>query len=175
MSDVDAVVVGAGLAGLAALALAGRAQADSLNFTLQSPTQQVSANGGTLSFIATLFAPSSNTAPIYLNGFGYNVAAPLTLDGAAFNNTPYYLSPGDSYSSELFTVNAPSGTAVGDYAGTYTLYGGADSSSYDPIGTQSFVVHVTPAPEPSTWALMILGFGMAGCTLRRRRVTLAIA
>jgi hypothetical protein len=27
-----------------------------------------------------------------------------------------------------------------------------------------------PAPEPSTWALMILGFGGVGATLRRRRV-----
>jgi hypothetical protein len=36
--------------------------------------------------------------------------------------------------------------------------------------TQSFVFAV---PEPGTWALMILGFGMAGATLRRRRLTAA--
>lgn len=31
----------------------------------------------------------------------------------------------------------------------------------------------TVVPEPSTWALMILGFGGAGAMLRRRRMTLA--
>lgn len=30
-----------------------------------------------------------------------------------------------------------------------------------------------PIPEPATWALMILGFGAAGATLRRRRVAAA--
>ena len=36
------------------------------------------------------------------------------------------------------------------------------------------VDHVaSAAPEPATWALMIGGFGMAGATLRRRRVALA--
>jgi hypothetical protein len=30
-------------------------------------------------------------------------------------------------------------------------------------------------PEPSTWAMMLLGFGAVGYTIRRRRVTLAVA
>jgi hypothetical protein len=32
---------------------------------------------------------------------------------------------------------------------------------------------VTPIPEPSTWALMILGFGLAGAGLRRRRLSVS--
>jgi len=31
----------------------------------------------------------------------------------------------------------------------------------------------SPAPEPAAWALMISGFGMAGATLRRRRIATA--
>jgi hypothetical protein len=38
--------------------------------------------------------------------------------------------------------------------------------------TQSFVFAV---PEPGTWALMIVGFGLTGATLRRRRLATAAA
>ena len=31
----------------------------------------------------------------------------------------------------------------------------------------------TPVPEPTTWALMIMGFGTAGAMLRRRRTVVA--
>ncbi len=31
----------------------------------------------------------------------------------------------------------------------------------------------TGVPEPTTWALMLSGFGLAGVALRRRRVALA--
>jgi hypothetical protein len=31
---------------------------------------------------------------------------------------------------------------------------------------------VSPAPEPATWAMMILGFGMSGALLRRRQLAL---
>jgi hypothetical protein len=34
-------------------------------------------------------------------------------------------------------------------------------------------VHAPAIPEPATWALMISGFGLAGATLRRRRVLTA--
>lgn len=34
-------------------------------------------------------------------------------------------------------------------------------------------ISLAPVPEPATWALMISGFGLAGSTLRRRRLALA--
>jgi hypothetical protein len=47
-------------------------------------------------------------------------------------------------------------------------------SAYDPNGNfhQAFAFAV---PEPETWALMILGFGAVGATLRRRRAAAAFA
>ncbi|HWI87470.1 MAG TPA: PEPxxWA-CTERM sorting domain-containing protein, partial [Sphingomonas sp.] len=34
---------------------------------------------------------------------------------------------------------------------------------------------VSEAPEPSSWAMMIGGFGMIGATLRRRKVSMTFA
>lgn len=41
------------------------------------------------------------------------------------------------------------------------------------IITSSGVGNAFAVPEPTTWALMITGFGAAGAMLRRRRQTLA--
>lgn len=41
------------------------------------------------------------------------------------------------------------------------------------VGIDNINFEVTPVPEPSTWAMMILGFGAAGSMIRRRRVALA--
>ena len=51
------------------------------------------------------------------------------------------------------------------FTGTYTL--GEDTGA----GTFNIAASV---PEPSTWALMILGVGFAGGMLRRRRSPLAV-
>ena len=32
----------------------------------------------------------------------------------------------------------------------------------------------TAVPEPATWAMMIMGFGVAGALLRRRRIYVAV-
>lgn len=37
-----------------------------------------------------------------------------------------------------------------------------------------FGLAIAAVPEPSTWAMMIAGFGMAGATLRRRRAMVAV-
>ena len=50
-------------------------------------------------------------------------------------------------------------------AGTYTLwlYDGDNRASY------SFDLVTTATPEPATWAMMILGFGLVGYVMRRRQ------
>lgn len=88
----------------------------------------------------------------------------------------------------LWTQNsfsAPFGALVGRYAdGTYQLVGanftgaatgnGAlslfywDSNNGDNVGDISFTV-LTGVPEPLTWALMVMGFGLAGSALRRAK------
>jgi len=93
-----------------------------------------------------------------------------------------------------FTIGAPLDAGVvysngwSQGGGTpYTLdLGGLSASSVAlsiaPGGEWTFVSEVqffderavnTGVPEPDAWALMILGFGAAGATLRRRRVAIA--
>ncbi len=49
-----------------------------------------------------------------------------------------------------------------------TFYGLFDRSGSEPV-TGRLQLTVTPVPEPSTWAMMIAGFGLAAAAIRRRR------
>jgi hypothetical protein len=156
---------------LAALALltiglsSAAAYADTVTFTLTSPTEYVSPyTGGTLTFNATVSAPSSNGAAVYLNGDDFNIASPLALNDSDFLNFPFFLSPGTKFTGDLFTVTIPAGTMNGNYLGSFTLLGGADGGASNVLGTDSFDVVVTP--EPSSILLSMTGMAglvWAGC------------
>jgi len=84
-------------------------------------------------------------------------------------------------------LTAPFGTLVGEINGVFhvlgTSFNGAawdtgtlnlfywDSNNFDNSGSISADVAAATGvvPEPASWAMMILGFGMAGATFRRRR------
>lgn len=72
--------------------------------------------------------------------------------------------------------------AIGD--GTYDFYTGpnccVDEMDDGPVRlTLTGITSVPPGiggvPEPATWAMMIMGAGMTGYSMRRRRVTMAAA
>jgi hypothetical protein len=66
------------------------------------------------------------------------------------------------------------------YSGNFTVYSGVITGAryrvYDSPGASpydwAFNVSV---PEPSTWAMMIAGFGIAGTALRRRKTAISFA
>lgn len=64
-----------------------------------------------------------------------------------------------------FPVPGATGFTGPLYAGTYTLWleDGDEAAHY------SFNAITAAVPEPATWAMMILGFGMIGASLRYRR------
>lgn len=49
--------------------------------------------------------------------------------------------------------------------------GGADFFGFDDFSIGSLEQVVPTIPEPGTWAMMIIGFGLAGAAIRRRRTT----
>ncbi len=90
-------------------------------------------------------------------GFGYS------LDWNGPNGNPTGVS---NLSFEIFTAGGPLTLGSTLYNGQ-ALYFAADVLSNGTTG--NVAGGVLAVPEPATWALMILGFGMLGSGLRLRR------
>lgn len=160
----------------AACLTASAAHADTVNFTL-NPSTAATTPGGTVTYMATISAPATNGAPVYLNGDSITLADPNASynDDGLFANFLGSLSPGGSDTEELFTVTVASGELPGTYSGYYLLQGGADGNAQDVIGTQEFSYTVNAAsstsvtPEPPSVLLLFTGvLGVAGFGLRKR-------
>jgi hypothetical protein len=101
------------------------------------------------------------------------VGFPVGVTSGTYSNT-FDLTLASSWNPAFVTANG--GTTAG--AETALLNGSAAGRSYLNIHTTAFPAgeirgFLAPAPEPATWAMMILGFGLAGATLRRRRMAFA--
>ena len=152
--------------------LSKAAHADTLTFTLNTPSSVTTQGGGEVDYYGTLTAAATNSGNEYLNGDAYQIGAPFTFDDSAFfANTPLFLAPGDSFTGLLFDILVPAGSAVGNYSGNFTILGGSTASSYDQTASASFTTAVTP--EPSTWLLLGTGILGMGLVLRRRNTLAA--
>jgi hypothetical protein len=150
-----------------------RAKADTVSLTLTNPVQgtdQTTGLGTILSFIATVSAPGANTGDVFLNGDSFNVGGDLMIDDSDFLNFPLSLSPGQSFTDVLFTVDVPADAKPDTYLGSFTLLGGPTDSDDDVLATADFQVVATP--EPST--LLMIGSGLTGFAITMRRRVLAI-
>ena len=103
------------------------------------------------------------------------------LFDAPGNPTYYYSSTGPTFldgSGVRFNAGAAQNIALfhqdGVPADQYRLNGNGTISAFG-TASSSLVAVSGAAPEPATWGMMILGFGFAGYTLRRRRVTARVS
>lgn len=144
-----------------------------LNATTISSTSQASSNGG-------LSATGSTT----IEGltFGGTALSSIVLNGSAFVNPApntvlinvgglsivlnEQIQSGDGVSGIGITTNAIHASLSGFPLGTNLANGDlilGHSQAFATVGT------VGAVPEPATWAMMLVGFGAAGFSLRRRR------
>jgi hypothetical protein len=147
---------------LAVLLLVAPASADTISLTLSKPIQ-TGAPGSTLTFGATVSAPLSNSATVFLNSDNFNVNIPGSTvdDSGFFLNFPPNLDPGDSITETLFSVALPSVVAPGIHTGFFEIFGGSGPDTGNLLATANFQISTPSAvPEPNTWLLLATGLGV---------------
>ena len=96
---------------------------------------------------------------------------------ASVGGNPITLASGASFTIGNTSWTPWSGTFTGnalDTSPTLMIKNGTPGSQLDFVDNVSIVRTGGSVPEPAAWSLMILGFGLAGATLRRvRRAPLA--
>lgn len=106
--------------------------------------------GGSISTIqtGTNLATNIDFKSVLLNGFAWTLSPNAPGEGGFVFNRP--MTPGGT---NTLSVSGYSGGS-GEYRGTLSF---------------------AAVPEPSTWLMMILGVGLAGAALRRRRQTVKVS
>lgn len=135
-----------------------RANPGFIGFGTQSSTFAYAASGPTaFGTSSTIFAPATNI------GIGIGVNA----FSSAFFIAQSYVS--NAQIATLGVVNNTTLAAMGFTTGVYNFTVGGNALTVN-------VGQLTPAvPEPASWAMMILGMGVAGAALRRRKVSVRVS
>jgi hypothetical protein len=124
-----------------------------------SPDSQAALAGTSTTFSGTIENPGTGT--IYLNSDSVSLPpSDITVDATLFLfNAPLSLGPGGMWTGPFFQLTIGSGAGADTYNGTFTVYGGASSSSEDIIGTSSFeqiVERPAAVPEFSSTLVLLL-------------------
>ncbi len=122
-------------------------------------------NGFTTGFSFWYTSSTAASVTVYdgLNATG-NVLGVINLDAQHTNNCS-----GDP--SGTFCNWTPIGVTFAGTAYSIDFGGTANQTGYDNITFGSDRPGGGEVPEPATWAMMILGFGLVGASLRRRGIS----
>lgn len=130
----------------------------SFNITsLSSDDAAVAVLNGTALYGAGIFGPG--TGNFYFTSTGSSVPFTFGLNGASGGSlTAPFVAGLNTFTLIVNNNNAGINTNNGPLT--------SGPSGVDFVGNVTF--DVTAVPEPSTWAMMLLGFGMIGFAARRR-------
>lgn len=122
-----------------------------------------------------LYTIAQSVAPTSLAGTTQNRLGVASASNGTYSfGSGVFLNAGTKYFAYSDTQQTVGVSQETNYSGG-DLYNAESSTSGYYVGSanydRSFVVRATQAatPEPATWSLMILGFGIVGGTLRRQK------
>jgi PEP-CTERM motif len=157
------------------------------SFNQTSPTQSLGAPGSVKSAASVIFGLKD------LRDFSFESSTIRTFSDfnpAGFPAVSFFkfgrsdvLSFSATFAGNVLTrlsfatrAVAPTGAQIGAQSFRVTGLGADQAATFDGRGLQltSGNFDAAAVPEPATWALMIIGFGMVGASLRtRRRIAIA--
>jgi len=153
-------------AALVSLSAAMPASAATLvyNFTASSP--QATSFSFSLDNTAAPISVNSDSFVHSISSFKQNGTADNTVTAAEFYDQAFggglIVSGNTLYGQPLYSGTLASPTLL---TGNFTLF--STSAQTNAVGTLN--VMAAAVPEPATWAMMLVGFGMMGASMRYRR------
>jgi hypothetical protein len=156
------------MAAVAAMALPGvAAAAVTFNLTLTDASAPAYSGTGVLTLD---FAPAAVGQTDYTAAQVSNLS--FFIDGQTFTATPFNLSVVRFMNGQLNDITfaqeigtSPNRFALHTTSGYVFYYGNELQAAY---GTITASPAPGAVPEPASWAMMIVGFGLVGAVLRRR-------
>jgi len=140
------------------VAVANITGANNAVFSLWTKDRTTKLGSWAVSAIPDRLPTTGTYAPVRITG----------INGVHLNAGAEYVlfaeGPGNSYNYWLYNNIGATGTYTSNRANSGYITGGRQLGAFEILSA---------APEPSTWALMIIGFGGAGAMMRRRRLALA--
>ena len=126
------------------------------------------------------FVPGRNGLPGFdklIDPSLYSVFASGNVVEFALSNSLFSAIPGlIYYDGQTFPGNGDRITLNLSQSFGYSVAGGAAFYGADRLGAVTIGGSATGAvPEPATWAMMIMGFGLVGGAMRRRKISVAFA
>lgn len=121
-------------------------------------------------FIGAQFAATGAVGFYFASGYGDGNLIELSfLNGATTLFSTQTTGGGVETAFSFFGIDG-----IGSITG-FRLDSSVDGSGFSSLGTISFVGGAGAVPEPSAWALLILGFGAVGAGMRRRKPAVSYA
>ncbi len=136
-------------------------------------------NVGRRDFILLKFNTAVDLTSMYLSVYNIGVGGPDSDATVFYRNgatAPVHNGQSNPYFSQFTSIHVPGGSSSGTrivgagdtFADTW-LISAAVGGNNDGFKLKSVTLSAPAIPEPSTWAMMIVGFGGVGATLRARR------
>jgi hypothetical protein len=121
-------------------------------------------------FQTTAFSFTS-PGPSFINWSADQLIGTQSYGAGSITDWQFKRPDGTAYNigTQQFGIFLPTGFKAGDTFSSKVLYLGFDDTGAGPDDNHDdLIIRVSVVPEPSTWAMLIAGFGLVGLAARRR-------